>query len=363
MLQSYYLNNQYTKSLNSSSGCFVVLIERLLQPVFALLRCVPAGRLGLWTGDYSGGSRISRCGGGGRRVPTRVLFSGNACKKENNWVLLEGGVNPLMDYVAHLRQITTTCSFPARNPPENSPNLGESILSSKLSPHGVQDQQSSSIKCPIPSFHIWLVPILHLDAVRLWFTVTLAQCLYPTGDQIKASNVWLVPILHLDEVRLRFTETLVQCLAYQGSNRGLQCMAGSNFTPWWGEAVTYCDTGPMSLLYQGLNPGLQCMAGTNFTPWWGEAVIYWDTGPMSSLPGIESRPLMYGWYQFYTLMRWSYDLLRHWLNVSTLPGIESSNNSTESQVDWNVKQVHKSEKSKNHFFIVKRARPHIAGKF
>ena len=46
MLQSYHLNNQYTKSLNSSSGCFVVLIERLLQPVFTLLRCAPAG-LGL----------------------------------------------------------------------------------------------------------------------------------------------------------------------------------------------------------------------------------------------------------------------------------------------------------------------------
>ena len=46
------------------------------------------------------------------------------------------------------------------------PNM-VSILSSKLSPHGVQDWQSSTFKCHVPSSHIGLVPSLHLGRVRL----------------------------------------------------------------------------------------------------------------------------------------------------------------------------------------------------
>ena len=67
---------------------------------------------------------------------------------------------------AHLQQFTTI-NFPARNPPENSANLGVSILSGKLSPHGVQDRQSSSFECHILFSDIGLVPFLHLGMVRL----------------------------------------------------------------------------------------------------------------------------------------------------------------------------------------------------
>ena len=58
------------------------------------------------------------------------------------------------------------------------PNIGVSILSSELSPH---DDKSSSIECHIPSFHIELVPILHLDVVRQWFTETLPNVSTPLG--------------------------------------------------------------------------------------------------------------------------------------------------------------------------------------
>ena len=47
------------------------------------------------------------------------------------------------------------------------------ILSSKLSPHGGQNWQSSSFERHIPSSYTGLVPILRLGGVRLRFTETL----------------------------------------------------------------------------------------------------------------------------------------------------------------------------------------------
>ena len=50
--------------------------------------------------------------------------------------------------------------------PKNS-SFDVNILSSKLSPHCVQDWQSYSFECHILCSYIRLVPILHLGGVRL----------------------------------------------------------------------------------------------------------------------------------------------------------------------------------------------------
>ena len=56
------------------------------------------------------------------------------------------------NYIVHLRRFTTI-NFPARNPPENSPNLGVSILSNELPPHGdkIGSHPHSNITFPLPT--------------------------------------------------------------------------------------------------------------------------------------------------------------------------------------------------------------------
>ena len=57
-------------------------------------------------------------------------------------------------------------NFPARNTPENSPNLGVSILSSVPSPLGDEIGGHPHTNALSPSSHIELVPIIHLGEVR-----------------------------------------------------------------------------------------------------------------------------------------------------------------------------------------------------
>ena len=68
----------------------------------------------------------------------------------------------LLFYTARINAAHTFNS-PARNPPENSPNLGMGILSSEPSRLGDEIRGCSSIH--FLSFHIGLVPILHLGGV------------------------------------------------------------------------------------------------------------------------------------------------------------------------------------------------------
>ena len=115
--------------------------------------------------------------------------------------------------------------FPARNPPENSPNLGMSILPSELS-HLCGEIRGCSTSHAAPcllSSHIGLVPILHLGGVRLWLTETLPNVSTLTRNR---TRIACVAALHANHYTTGPTpiaprDCVIQCGGmYTNSQRG-----------------------------------------------------------------------------------------------------------------------------------------------